>query len=146
MSNQEEQSNTTEPSSLIIEKPKYDKDELLTILDELMFSGEYSEDVTINGRLKVAFKTRSAASTSEITRSMDSQKFNLLSTMMEQKALLCISHSLIAYNGIDLSTKSHAERKQFVEKLPSVMVSAISNALVKFDLKTEAALEETEAF
>lgn len=128
------------------EKPKYDKEELLNIFDDIMFEGSYKEDVVIKGRLKVTFVTRSAASVSEISRELDSKKFNLMSTLVEQKALLNISHSLIRYNDKDLSSLKMEDRRAFVEKLPTVVVAALSNALVEFDLKTEAALGEMDSF
>ena len=128
------------------QKPKYTKEELLTILDTLLFEGEYREDVLIKSKLKVTFTTRSAASTAEITRELDSKKFNLLSSMQEYKALLCICHSITRYGDKDLTIISQEKKKEFIEKLPSVMVAAISNALVDFDIKTEAALQESDAF
>lgn len=126
--------------------PKYTKEDLLTIFDEIMFSGEYREDVSIKDKLKVTFVTRSAANTSEITRELDAKKFNLMSSMYEYKALLCICYSLVAYNGKDLSSMSIENKKLFIEKLPSVVVAALSTALVDFDLKTEAALSEMDSF
>jgi hypothetical protein len=128
------------------EKPKYDQKELLAIFDEILFSGEYREDVVIKGKLKVTFTTRSAANTSEITRELDSRKFNLLSSMQEYKALLCICYSIVNYNDKDISQMPFDTRKAFIEKLPSVVVGAISNALVEFDMKTDAAMQEMDAF
>ena len=125
---------------------KYTKEELMTIFDEIMFSGEYKETIAIKGKLQVVFTTRSAAATSEITKELDVKQFNLLSSMQEYRALLSICHSLVSYHGKDLSQLSIAGRKTFLEKLPSVVVSALSNALVEFDAKTSAALEEQEAF
>ena len=127
-------------------EPKYKQEELLTIFDEILFSGEYREDVAIKGKLKVTFVTRSAADTAKITNELDSKKFNLMSSMQEHKALLCICYSILAYNGKDLSALSIENKKAFIEKLPTVVVAALSNALIDFDLKTEAALEEMDSF
>ena len=127
-------------------KPKYNPSELLEIFDTIMFEGEYREEVSIKGKLKVTFITRSAASTAEITRELDAIKFNLISSLQEYKALLCICHSLVVYNGKDLSQATIEARKSFVEKLPTVVVAALSNALIEFDLKTEAALNEIDSF
>lgn len=126
------------------QKPKYKKEDLLVIFDELMFSGEYREDIKIKNKLNITFVTRSAAATAEITAELDNKKFNLLSSMHENKALLCICHSLVRYGDKDLSVLSTENRRSFIEKLPSVVVAAISNALVDFDIKTDAALNESD--
>jgi hypothetical protein len=129
-----------------VKKSKYDKEELLGIFDSIMFEGEHRETVTIKGKLKVGFKTRSAASTAEISKDIDNKQFNLMSTMHEYRALLSIAHSITGYNDKDLSNTSLETRIAFLEKLPTVVVSALSNALVDFDMKTEAALAEQESF
>lgn len=129
-----------------LQKPKYKKEDLLVIFDELMFSGEYREDIKIKNKLNITFVTRSAAATAEITRELDNKKLNLLSSMQEFRALLCICQSLVRYGDKDLSVLSPENRRSFIEKLPSVVVSAISNALVDFDIKTDAALNESDAF
>jgi hypothetical protein len=127
-------------------KSKYTKEDLLVIFDAIMFEGEYREDITIKGRLKVTFKTRSAASTASISKDIDSKQFHLMSTMHEYRALLSIAHSITGYNDKDLSSSSLETRIAFLEKLPTVVVSALSNALVEFDIKTEAALMEQDSF
>jgi len=140
---QEAPSEATEATE---QKPRYNKEELLVIFDEILFSGEYREDISIKGKLNVTFRTRSAADTAAITRELDSRKFNLMSSMQEYKALLCICYSIVTYGGKDLSAMSIENRQSFIEKLPTVMVAALSNALVEFDLKTEAALGEMDSF
>jgi hypothetical protein len=69
-----------------------------------------------------------------------------MSTMHEYRALLSIAHSITGYNDKDLSNTSLETRIAFLEKLPTVVVSALSNALVDFDMKTEASLAEQESF
>jgi hypothetical protein len=96
------------------EKSKYDQNELLAIFDAIMFEGEYREDVTIKGKLKVTFKTRSGADTSAITRELDGKKFNLMSTMQEYRALLSICYSITRYNDRDLSILSLENRISFI--------------------------------
>lgn len=127
-------------------KEKYTQEELLSIFDTIMFEGEYREDVVIKGKLKVTFKTRSGADTGAITKALDAKQFNLMSTMNEYRALLSIAYSITRYNDKDLGSAPLEKRIEFIEKLPSVVVSALSNALVDFDIKTEAALAEQETF
>jgi len=135
---QKEESNTT--------KPKYTKDQLMVIFDSIMFEGEYREDVTIKGKLKVTFKTKSGADSSAITRELDGKQFNLMSSMEQYRALLSIAYSLTRYSDKDLSGMSLEKRLEFIEKLPTVVVAAVSNALIEFDIKTEAALQEQDVF
>lgn len=125
-------------------KPEFDKDELLTIFDEILFSGEYREDVLIKGKLKVTFKSRTASDTSEITKEIDKSSFNLMAALQEQRAFLNLAFSIVSYNGKDLSAAKIEDRKIFVGKLPAVVVGALSEALVKFDRKTDAACAEGE--
>lgn len=129
-----------------IKEPKYTEEELLTIFDALMFEGEYREDITIKGKLKVTFRTRTGADTAAMTRELDGKKLNLMSSMQEYRALLGICYSITRYNDKDLSGMSLDNRIIFVEKLPTVVVSALSDALIEFDMKTEAAMQEKDAF
>lgn len=127
-------------------KPKYIQEDLLVIFDAIMFEGEYREDVTIKGKLKVTFRTRSAADTSSISRELDGKQFNLISTVQEYRALLNMAYSIVGYGNKDLSQLAIEKRIDFLGKLPTVVVSAVSDALVDFDIKTEAALREQESF
>jgi hypothetical protein len=53
---------------------------------------------------------------------------------------------MVAYNGKDLTSMSIENKKTFIEKLPTVVVAALSNSLIDFDLKTEAAMDELDSF
>jgi hypothetical protein len=123
---------------------KYTKEELLAIFDSILFEGEYREEFKIKGKLAVTFRTRTADETSFITNEVDTKSFNLVSSLQEYRALLNIASSLVIYNTKDLSSLSLDERRAFVGKLPSVVAAAISNSLVEFDQKTDAALREGE--
>lgn len=127
-----------------VTKPEFDKNELLTIFDEILFSGEYREDVLIKNKLRVTFKSRTASDTSEITREIDKSSFNLMAALQEHRAFLNLAYSVVSYNGKDLSAAKIEDRKVFIGKLPAVVVGALSEALVKFDRKTDAACAEGE--
>ena len=137
---------STTPTAEAPTPPKYTEEDLLIIFDEIMFSGEYREDVTIKNKLKVTFVTRTAADTTKITMELDSKKFNLMSSMQQYRALLCLCYSLVSYNGKDLSATPYETKKGFIEKLPSVVVNALSNALNDFDIKTDEALTKMDSF
>lgn len=126
-------------------EPKYDQNELLAIFDEILFSGEYTEEVLIKGKLKVVFKTRSVEDTTAITKDIDASVSNLLSTLQETRALANLLYSLVTYNGKNLADMPIEERKKFIGKIPAVVVGAVSEALVKFDSKVAAAFTEGEA-
>lgn len=126
-------------------KPKWTPEELLVIFDEMIFSGEYVEDVTVRGKLKVTFRSRSAEDISAISRELDGKNYTLINTMQEERALLNLAYSLVAYSGRDLKNTTIEERRKLVARLPAVMVEALSNALYQFDQKIAAACEEGES-
>ncbi len=117
-------------------KDEFDKAELLAIFDEMIFSGEYKEDVTIKGKLKVTFRARSAN---------DSSQFSLMATITEQRAFLNLIYSMTAYAGKNHEKVEIKERREMIGKLPAVIIGALSEALVKFDQKMDAACREGEA-
>lgn len=125
--------------------PEFDKDELLRVFDEIIFEGEYSEEVSIKGKLKVVFRARSVEDTTSITREIDGKNFALITTLQEQRALLNLAYSLVSYSGKDLGKMEIEERKKFINKLPAAVVAALSQELSKFDLKVDMACREGEA-
>jgi hypothetical protein len=127
-----------------IKKPKYTKEELGKIFDELIFQGEYREDVTIRGKLRVTFRSRTTEETMEITKALDGQDFKLLSTMQEQRAFRNLIKSLVAYQGRDLSNMKPEEREQFIRKIPTSIIGSLADKLAEFDLKVDEACREGE--
>jgi hypothetical protein len=126
------------------QKPKYDKDELLRVFDEIIFEGEYMEDVTIRGKLKVKFKTRSAEEISEISRTLDSTQYNLVTTLTESRYILNLEYALIEYQGRPLGMMKHEERAKFIGKLPAPVIGVLIDALINFDNKVAEACKEVE--
>jgi hypothetical protein len=123
---------------------KYDQDELLKIFDELLFTGVYSEKVSIKGRLNVEFRTRTAEEMAAITREIDSTSAVLMATVMEKRNLLNLYHGLVSYQGKDLSTAKYDDKVSFINKLPAPVVGLLMVSLYDFDLKVEAATKEAE--
>lgn len=126
-------------------KPEFDKAELLAIFDEMIFSGEYSEEVTIKKKLKVTFRARSANDITAISRELDGSQFSLMATITEQRAFLNLVYSMISYSGRSYEKVDIKERREMIGKLPAVIIGALSEALVKFDQKMDAACREGEA-
>ena len=139
-----EESNVNDTVDSTTSTPKYSAEELLTIFDEILFSGEYQEDITIKGKLKVTFRSRTALETTDISKELDSKTFNLMITLQQERSFLHIAYSLVSYAGKDLSTLSIEERKAFVGKLPSAVVALLSDTLVVFDEKINLACTEGE--
>jgi len=124
--------------------PEFDKDELLHIFDEIIFSGEYTEEINIRGKLKIVFRARSAEETTTISREIDGKNFTLITTLQEHRALLNLAYSLVGYAGKDLSKVSIDDRKAILNRLPAAMVATLSNRLSTFDLKVDMACREGE--
>ena len=126
---------------------EFDKAELLKILDELIFNGEYTEEVKIKGRLKIVFRTRTADEVTTISKELDNLDFKLVGTLQEQRALHNLAYSLIEYNDKDLrAVKSIPDKYKLISQLPIFVVSAMADALAKFDRKINAACSEQENF
>jgi len=125
-------------------KEKYTEDELLKVFDEIIFSGEYSEDVKIRGKLSVTLKTRTSGQISVITDKLDKEQFNLRATVEERRSILNLQDALIKYQGRDLSTIKVEEREKFLGNLPAPIVGALLTALSNFDEKVYKACEVGE--
>lgn len=125
---------------------QYNKEELLAIFDEMIFSGEYVEDINLRGgKLKISFRSRSVEDTSSITRDIDVKEFKLITTLQEYRAIQNLAYSLVKYAGNDWSSLSVADRVSKINKLPAPLVGVLSAELNKFDMKIMAACEEGEA-
>lgn len=120
-------------------KPEFSNEELNVIFDEIIFSGEYKEDVIIKGKLKVTFRSRTADEVNAITKELDSQTHTLISTLQERTAFLNVVYSTAWYAGKDISGMKIEDKKAFIGKLPAVVIGAISEALLKFDSKVAKA-------
>lgn len=127
-----------------IETPDYDEAELDAIFDEIVFTGVYSEEVLIRGRLPIRFQTRNAGQLNTITREVDALKANFAVTTQEYRAFQNIVYSLVEYNGKDLSTLKMEERAKFVSELPGPVVAILLQKLFDFDLKVLAACKRGE--
>jgi hypothetical protein len=127
------------------DKPKYDPDELARIFDEIIFAGEYSEEVMIRGRLRVVFRTRTSDEIDQISRVIDGTQANLIATLSEKRAVLNLQYALAWYQSENLAGAKIEERAAFLRKLPGPIVGALLNALGEFDNKVFEACKEAEA-
>lgn len=132
------------PAFSLPELKKYTKEDLLKIFDELIFQGEYTEEVTLKGRLKIRFRSRTADETMRISQELDGSEYKMITTMQERRAFLNLRASLITYQGKDLSSVSDEEKTKIIKKLPTSMVSALADSLSEFDRKVDLACREAE--
>lgn len=147
-----EQKSVLDKEPEIQEKPKadeklqatWDKDVLLKIFDDILFSNGYTEEVTLKKRLKVTFRTRTTEETLNISKSLDSSQLNLVSTVNEQRAFQNVLSSLIAFQGKDLVNTKSEDKEKFVRNLPTPVMSLLVDALADFDAKVNAACKEGE--
>lgn len=130
-----------------VSPPKFDEQELMSIFDDLMFHGEYSEEFMIRGKLPVRFRSRSAEEIQKISMEVDSNSGSatLLATLSEQRSLLNLEFALMSYGSKDLASLKREERAKFVGKLPAPMVGTLLMLLSKFDQKVFEACKEGEA-
>lgn len=135
---------TQEAKASATDTPQYDQEELLRIFDEVIFSGEYAEDVTIRNRLKVRFRTRTSGEVDEITRIVDSTQANLLATLDQKRSVLNLQYSLISYQGKNLAGLKVEDRAKFISAIPGPIIGALLIALAKFDNKVFEACREGE--
>jgi hypothetical protein len=128
-----------------VEKPKYSKEELIQIFDEMIFQGSYSEKVELRGgKLKVVFRTRTAEESENISKVIDTTTANLVATIVEKRQLINLHYAIESYQGTDLSGLKVEEKAKFINKLPGPVVGALMIALGKFDEKVFEATKEGE--
>lgn len=125
--------------------PEFKKEELIAIFDSLLFSGEYTESVTINKRLKATFRTRTVKEINDINNKLDSATINLVTTANDLRSAENLKYALVSLQGRDLSKLSMEERNKVVDGLPSPIMALLITELSKFDRKVFAACVEGEA-
>ena len=117
------------------------KDEMLAIVDAIMFEGEYSEVIPFGKRYKVTFKSRTAGEDNEISQRLDGRVFNTIISYQNQSSLLTMAYSLVDLNGVNYRDMSIKERYAKVAELPSPLVIVLSELMSKFDQKVLEAME-----
>lgn len=134
----------SEPKQDPTPEPKYSEAELLQIFDTMLFEGSYSESITIRGRLKVSFRTRTAEEMQKVTHEIDGTSAVLMATVVEHRNLLNLYYALTTYQGKDISRLSYDDRVSYINKLPAPVVGMMMVALFNFDSKVAEATKEGE--
>ena len=125
--------------------PKYSEDELASIFDEIIFSGEYVEEVLIRGKLRVSFRTRTAEEIRQITQVVDGTQAVYANTVESIRSLLQLQYALTSYQSKDLTSIKPEEKAKFIGQIPGPVVAMLLEALSKFDEKVFVACQEGEA-
>lgn len=140
----EEPETPKESEPVVPEKKEYtqaEKDEMLAIVDAIMFEGEYSEVFPFGRKYKVTFKSRTAGEDNEISQKLDGRVFNTMISYQNQSSLLTMAYSLVDLNGTSYRDMKIAERYRVVADLPSPLVIILSELMSKFDQKVLKAME-----
>lgn len=122
----------------------YDPEELASIFDEIIFQGEYSEEIIVRNKLRVRIRTRTAEEIEAISMVVDTTKANLVATLAEKRSLLNLQYALQFYNGKDLRMVSLEEKAKFIGRLPGPIIGALLTAMGKFDAKVYEACKDGE--
>jgi hypothetical protein len=138
-----------EPEKKPEDKPKEysqeEKDNMLAIVDAIMFEGEYSEVFSFGRKYKVTFRSRTAGEDNAISQKLDGRVFNTLISYQNQSSLLTMAYSLKDLNGVDYSEMSIKDRYDKITELPSPLVIILSELMSKFDKKVLEAMEYGKA-
>lgn len=126
-------------------EPEYSEEELSAIFDEIIFSGEYVEEVLIRGKLRACFRTRTAEEIRQITQVVDGAQAVYANTVESLRSLLQLQYALTSYQGKDLTGIRPEEKSKFIGQIPGPVVALLLQALSKFDAKVFAACQEGEA-
>lgn len=126
-------------------QPKYSEEELAAIFDEIIFSGEYIEEVTIRDKLRIGFRTRTADEIRQITQVVDGTQAVYANTVESIRSLLQLQYALVSYQGKSLVGVKPEEKAKFIGQIPGPVVALLLQALSKFDEKVFAACQEGES-
>lgn len=130
-----------EPKDTPKEYTQEQKDEMLAIVDSIMFEGEYSEVFTFGRKYKVTFKSRTAGEDNEISQRLDGRVFNTIISYQNQSSLLTMAYSLLDLNGVNYRDMTVKDRYTKVAELPTPLVIVLSELMSKFDQKVLEAME-----
>lgn len=127
------------------ESTDYDSAELDAIFDQLMFEGQYLEDVSLGkGRFKATLRTRSGKDARAVMDLLDKLSLKMGITVESYRSMYNLAQSLVVLNGRDLSAETLERRIEAIEDLPTPVISALMTRMIKFELKTEAAIRHGE--
>jgi len=117
------------------------KDYLLAIYDDLITKGEYVETFQVSKDLNVVWRSRTLGEANTIARIIDSASFSTVIAVQNHTNTLNMASSLLGLRGKSFKEVKLAEKREFLEKLPEVLIMRLSESLSKFDRKVAEAVE-----
>lgn len=117
----------------------FEESELIAIFDTILFEGDYTEEVTIGGKLRVKFRTRSMDQINAGVKELDKLDAKLITTIHEARSQINLRQALVEYQGTNVDALSVEEKNAFFGRLPSPIVARLLDALRKFDIKVSFA-------
>lgn len=117
------------------------KDYLLAIYDDLITKGEYVETFQVSKDLNVVWRSRTLGEANTIARIIDSASFSTVIAVQNHTNTLNMASSLLGLRGKSFKEVKLAEKREFLEKLPEVLIIRLSESLSKFDRKVAEAVE-----
>lgn len=117
------------------------KDYLLAIYDDLITKGEYVETFHVSKDLNVVWRSRTLGEANTIARIIDSASFSTVIAVQNHTNTLNMASSLLGLRGKSFKEVKLAEKREFLEKLPEVLIMRLSESLSKFDRKVAEAVE-----
>jgi len=124
---------------LDLSKIKFEDDELMSLFDTLIFTGEYSEGFKLAGRYPITLKVRTAKEINDIQKILDSSNLNLISSVEALRSVTTLRYALTSYGDKDLSGMKPEERDKFIAALPGPVIGMLLNYLAVFDYKVAEA-------
>lgn len=117
------------------------KDYLLAIYDDLITKGEYVETFQVSKDLNVVWRSRTLGEANTIARIIDSASFSTVIAVQNHTNTLNMASSLLGLRGKSFKEVKLAEKREFLEKLPEVLIMRLSESLSRFDRKVAEAVE-----
>lgn len=117
------------------------KDYFLAIYDDLITKGEYVETFQVSKDLNVVWRSRTLGEANTIARIIDSASFSTVIAVQNHTNTLNMASSLLGLRGKSFKEVKLAEKREFLEKLPEVLIMRLSESLSKFDRKVAEAVE-----
>ncbi len=116
----------------------------IEIFDSILFSGFYSEDFQIKGKLPYTLRSRTVEEVMDINQEVENGEFKTQSAALDAQLFAHLSYALSSYNGEQLSKLTPEKRRDFLKKLPAPIMRVLTTQMAKFDKEVSDACTENE--
>lgn len=125
----------------VVELSEETKEKYLSIFDQIMFEGQYTEVYHLSKRYKVRFRSRTSGEEMTISQRLDAMTFNTMVAYSNQASLLTLAYAMLQFCNDDLEKMTVKDRYEYISKLPAPIIPALSKKLIEFDDMIAKALE-----